>query len=77
MRCAFLALLAGATLACEDEHPNCVGWAKSGECKNNAGFMRASCPKSCDACPVPLDPKLTELGPEKVSHTVPHTCYSA
>ena len=30
-------LLASATLACEDEHENCVGWAKSGECKNNAG----------------------------------------
>ena len=30
-------LLAPATLACEDEHTNCVGWAKSGECKNNAG----------------------------------------
>ena len=65
--CTFLALLlAPSTLACEDEHTNCVGWAKSGECKNNAGFMKASCPKSCDSCPEPIDPKLTELGPEKV-----------
>jgi hypothetical protein len=65
--CTFLALLlATATLACEDEHPNCVGWAKSGECTNNAGFMKASCPKSCDSCPAPIDPRLIELGPEKV-----------
>ena len=28
--------------------------------------MKASCPKSCDSCPEPIDPKLTELGPEKV-----------
>eukprot|EP00964_Phaeocystis_antarctica_P142643 scaffold107948_cov54-Phaeocystis_antarctica.AAC.1 len=28
--------------------------------------MKASCPKSCDTCPEPIDPKLTELGPEKV-----------
>jgi len=58
-----LAKLAGA---CEDEHDNCVSWAASGECKNNPGFMKASCPKSCDACPQPLDPKLTELGEERV-----------
>ena len=62
----FALLLATAALACEDEHPNCVGWAKSGECTNNAGFMKASCPKSCDSCPEPIDPKLIELGPEKV-----------
>jgi len=61
-----LALLVTTALACEDEHPNCVGWASSGECKNNAGFMKASCPKSCDACPAPLDPMLVELGPERV-----------
>ena len=51
---------------CKDEHDACANWAKSGECKANPGFMRASCPVSCDSCPKPLDPKLTELAAERV-----------
>ena len=29
----------------------CSGWAKGGECVKNAGYMKAQCPLSCDACP--------------------------
>jgi|EP00908_Phaeocystis_cordata_P013959 cyclophilin family peptidyl-prolyl cis-trans isomerase len=65
MRLMLTSLLA-TSFACDDEHPNCVGWASSGECKNNPGFMKASCPKSCDSCPAPLDPRLIELGPDRV-----------
>ena len=63
-----LILATGAARAddCKDEHDACANWAKSGECKANPGFMRASCPVSCDSCPKPLDPKLTELAAERV-----------
>ena len=32
----------------------CASWATSGECDRNPGFMKSSCPKSCDACPPAL-----------------------
>ena len=36
---------------CRDSNPNCASWAGAGECEANAGFMRASCPLSCNSCP--------------------------
>jgi len=33
------------------EVKQCGEWTKSGECTKNAGFMRANCRRSCDACP--------------------------
>ena len=42
--------------ACVDLHPECVGWAASGECKRNAGFMvgdTGHCRAACKACPYP------------------------
>ena len=33
------------------EVKQCGEWTKSGECLKNAGFMRANCRRSCDACP--------------------------
>mmetsp|Transcript_57344 Transcript_57344/g.129924 ORF Transcript_57344/g.129924 Transcript_57344/m.129924 type:complete len:95 (-) Transcript_57344:684-968(-) len=30
-----------------DEHENCAGWAASGECTQNPGYMLQSCKKSC------------------------------
>ena len=67
-------LIAAATIGadeCADQHTGCAGWAAAGECDKNPGFMRSSCEKSCDACPEPLDPALTELGPEQArsAHT--------
>eukprot|EP00962_Isochrysis_galbana_P051550 scaffold23004_cov104-Isochrysis_galbana.AAC.4 len=35
---------------CRDEHLACEGWAKSGECEANAGFMRTQCALSCNSC---------------------------
>ena len=42
--------------ACSDETDatTCAGWAKSGECEKNPGFMRSSCQKSCGTCPPAL-----------------------
>lgn len=35
---------------CVDADTNCPGWAKSGECTNNAGFMTKKCRLSCKEC---------------------------
>jgi prolyl 4-hydroxylase len=35
---------------CRDKNPTCKAWALAGECKNNAGYMAESCPKSCKVC---------------------------
>eukprot|EP00545_Synedropsis_sp_CCMP1620_P005313 CAMPEP_0119004118 /NCGR_PEP_ID=MMETSP1176-20130426/962_1 /TAXON_ID=265551 /ORGANISM="Synedropsis recta cf, Strain CCMP1620" /LENGTH=445 /DNA_ID=CAMNT_0006955793 /DNA_START=11 /DNA_END=1348 /DNA_ORIENTATION=+ len=35
---------------CEDKEKNCEFWAEQGECQNNAVYMKATCPKSCDLC---------------------------
>lgn len=35
---------------CEDENELCGGWAGSGECSKNAGFMMHACQKSCGQC---------------------------
>lgn len=62
------ALLVGGALdeECADAHANCATWAATGECDKNRGFMSQTCPQSCHTCPVPVDPSLTELGPERV-----------
>jgi len=35
---------------CKDTQDACAGWAESGECKNNPGFMVNSCKVSCRQC---------------------------
>lgn len=62
-------LLAVAAYAdeCIDEHTGCAGWATGGECDRNPGFMHSACAKSCKTCPAPIDPKLIELGDERVT----------
>lgn len=52
---------------CVDEQDGCATWAASGECSKNSGFMHTACPKSCNTCPKPVDPKLLELGDEVVT----------
>jgi len=61
-----LAATARAQDSCEDEHEGCSAWAGAGECEKNAGFMRSTCPKSCNTCPPPLDEKLMQLSDERV-----------
>ncbi len=41
---------------CSNKHNDaaCAGWAKSGECKKNAGYMSGACAASCGTCPPPL-----------------------
>ena len=60
-----------ATLAladeCIDENAGCGNWAQSGECDRNPGFMHSACAKSCKTCPAPIDPKLVQLGDERVT----------
>ena len=69
MRTLLLLALSTACSAeeCVDEHEGCAGWAKSGECDRNRGFMHSGCAKSCNTCPAPIDPKLVELGEERVT----------
>jgi len=52
---------------CLDENAGCASWAKGGECDRNPGFMHSACAKSCNSCPAPIDPKLVELGDERVT----------
>mmetsp|Transcript_37693 Transcript_37693/g.43052 ORF Transcript_37693/g.43052 Transcript_37693/m.43052 type:complete len:153 (+) Transcript_37693:64-522(+) len=40
-----------AATPCEDNHKNCAGWAKNGECDKNPKYMGEHCLKSCDSCP--------------------------
>ena len=35
---------------CEDKNEACCGWAKSGECMKNPGYMEENCALSCDVC---------------------------
>ena len=35
---------------CIDEHENCKGWAKVGECEANPKYMLVSCRRSCNVC---------------------------
>ena len=36
--------------ACDDNNTNCPGWANSGECAANPGYMLKYCRKSCQVC---------------------------
>lgn len=36
---------------CEDADAKCWQWGMAGECTRNAAFMRASCARTCGACP--------------------------
>jgi len=64
----FVALVAAVGAEpCVDENSGCAGWASGGECDKNPGFMKATCPVSCNSCPAPIDPKLVELGDEAVT----------
>ena len=36
-----------ATADCTDQSENCAAWAESGECANNAAYMKANCCASC------------------------------
>ena len=38
------------TPACNDANEACAGWAQSGECDKNPGFMHKSCTMSCRLC---------------------------
>ena len=42
--------------AAADEHANCAGWAKQGECIKNPGYMLSSCRKSCASATAPRSP---------------------
>ena len=55
-------------LACKDENEACPSWAKAGECKNNPGFMHASCRKACDRC---------DLSGEDREHALEIAAYAA
>ena len=35
---------------CEDNLPNCVEWAQSGECAKNPSYMNNNCRLSCKQC---------------------------
>ena len=56
------------TCNCEDSAPDCVGWAKVGECETNAAYMIQNCPQACNFCGddkkeecKDLDPNCSEL----------------
>lgn len=34
--------------ACKDQHNDCPGWAKDGECATNPGHVMKVCPTSCN-----------------------------
>jgi prolyl 4-hydroxylase len=50
MRCLTLALLVAAA-AVRAEAPECMEWAKRGECPKNSVYMNKECPKACLAYP--------------------------
>ena len=37
----------GARPGCDDSDENCAAWAESGECVNNAQYMKQACCASC------------------------------
>ena len=57
-----------AMLECKDENPGCPSWAKSGECKNNPGFMHSTCRKACARC---------DLSGEDAQHALEIGTYAA
>ena len=40
----------GGNASCVDKDSECIGWAQSGECKSNPGFMNVQCARSCGLC---------------------------
>ena len=69
----FIIAFTNAAEECADENAGCAGWASGGECERNPGFMHSACAKSCKTCPAPIDPKLLELDPERVTlHVAGH-----
>jgi len=46
--------LALGVFAHADEHDSCPGWAASGECEANPGYMLASCRQSCAQYAAPV-----------------------
>lgn len=40
-------------LPCENESPDCVNWAQSGECEKNSGYMHKACRPACGLCTAP------------------------
>lgn len=46
-----LIALSAAKKKCKDSQTECGGWAESGECEANPGFMHESCKRSCLLCP--------------------------
>ncbi|XP_019631584.1 PREDICTED: uncharacterized protein LOC109475422 [Branchiostoma belcheri] len=38
------------TTSCSDTNGNCAGWAASGECDANPGYMLSECAQSCGLC---------------------------
>lgn len=44
---------AGGASKCEDQDVECPGWASSGECDKNPGFMHPNCQMSCKLCREP------------------------
>ena len=45
------AKLRGGGGACSDDNEACCGWAETGECAKNAGFMLQTCARACGLCP--------------------------
>ena len=42
---------ASSANSCVDLTPNCLSWARRGECTANEAFMKQECAQSCGACP--------------------------
>lgn len=53
---AAAAVAAAASAGCADLAVGCAGWAATGECASNAGFMHTSCAASCGTCAPPAGP---------------------
>jgi glutathione peroxidase len=56
-----LASSLSSTVALKDTDDRCAGWAESGECDKNAGFMQSNCPASCNAIDKDRLAQATEL----------------
>jgi hypothetical protein len=37
-------------MVCENTNPSCEGWAQTGECQRNPGWMISNCRKACQKC---------------------------
>lgn len=60
------------TPPCEDDNDACTGWAASGECTNNPGFMMGACKESCDVC-TSFDPSSPAMDPSAAGHVTLNT----